>query len=388
MRYLSKLTCCCLLLLLITAISAQTQLSEFLYYWDNGSWDTAESLSLSSSDLAELTTAVPIASLSDGFHFLHYRAKNSGGKWSLPETRAFWVKAYQPIAEIVASEYFVDTDPGLGNATPIDLYAGELPEFFTLLDCASMSPGIHTLQVRVRNSLGEWSLPNIRYFNRSTDQQFSWVDKLEYFIDQDPGIGNGHIVHVIPGTDIEEVFNIVMDEVGPGFHFLGMRASSNLGKTSLPNWRMLFRTSSPVLDNIESINWYFTGSGVNESDPYSLQVPSPAPMAYITHALPLTHLQQGSTYKLHVYAITDKGKKSHEMIVPFTVNWTPQNLQESTSDTHFVLAWDPIIGASSYKVYSGIDPDQELQYAGSTRNTSWSDLLSHHKFFRVKAVRD
>jgi hypothetical protein len=379
---------CVLLLLLISALQAQTQLSEFHYYWDSGSWNQAESISLGGSEFEELTTQISLTNLSDGFHYFHYRVKDTAGKWSLPETRVFWVDAFQPTAEIIAAEYFVDTDPGCGNAAPIDISAGEFSDFFTAIESDALPPGYHNVQMRVKNSLGNWSLPTIRNVFKYEDQQFSWVDNLEFFVDVDPGMGNGNIVYVAGGTDIDEAFEITLDDVGPGFHYLGMRAQTNLGKWSLPNWRMLFRTSSPELDDIVSINWYFTGQGVSESESHLQWISNPSVHVEINPALPLMHLQQGNSYFLHVFAASESGKKSHEIVIPFTVNWIPQNLQGSTENNQFIFSWDPIMGATSYEVYSGLYPDQDFQYAGSTQTTIWSEAVADHKFFQIRAVRD
>ncbi len=59
---------------------------------------------------------------------------------------------------IIKMEYFIDTDPGVGNATSINIPAASDVTFPFTVDVSSYSIGYHKLYIRTRDNLGRWSL--------------------------------------------------------------------------------------------------------------------------------------------------------------------------------------------------------------------------------------
>src|SRR5215471_6863791 len=49
------------------------------------------------------------------------------------------------------------------------------------------------------------------------------ITKLEYFIDTDPGFGNGTTVSVSAATDVTANFTVDINSIQPGFHNLYVR---------------------------------------------------------------------------------------------------------------------------------------------------------------------
>lgn len=64
---------------------------------------------------------------------------------------------------VAAAEYFIDTDPGIGLATPISgtpaFPAVSVSLLAAAVNVAALTPGPHTIFVRARNVLGNWSAP-------------------------------------------------------------------------------------------------------------------------------------------------------------------------------------------------------------------------------------
>ncbi len=137
-------------------------------------------------------------------------------------------------AQIVdAVEYFFDSDPGFGNGTPISITPATLLE----VQITSFSPlgsGVHTLYVRARQN-GVWGLPGLhRFWSEPTGPNTPAIIRLEFFFDNDPGIGNG-IPLILTGTDSTTRTIIVpMNNLTPGFHWLWLRAMDSYGGISLP----------------------------------------------------------------------------------------------------------------------------------------------------------
>ncbi len=106
------------------------------------------------------TASIPTASLTQGFHFLSIRTKGADGKWGHFETRGFYVTAAaNNLPNIVAGEFFLDVDPGVGNGfkLPITTPAATVNEGFICDIPANTPSGDHMLFIRVQNLDGHWS---------------------------------------------------------------------------------------------------------------------------------------------------------------------------------------------------------------------------------------
>ncbi|ETR67638.1 MAG: hypothetical protein OMM_05036 [Candidatus Magnetoglobus multicellularis str. Araruama] len=151
---------------------------------------------------------------------------------------------------IIAAEYFVDNDPGQGNGIPINAHDGNFDskiENFAIDDIAvnQLSLGTHTLFVRGKNQLGIWG-PTKQYpFQRIEknppiqETYHMTITDAEYFIDTDPGEGNGMPVLATDSSfdDKIEPFSlsgIAVNHLIPGNHTLFVRGKDNFGRWGKP----------------------------------------------------------------------------------------------------------------------------------------------------------
>jgi len=106
----------------------------------------------------------------------------------MPETQA---------QKIVAHEYFIDTDPGAGNGTSASFAASDsVSESILSIPTAGLAGGPHALYIRYRDSLGKWGQSQPVYFTVTgiatpAESQSPRLVEGEYFVDTDPGAGNG-----------------------------------------------------------------------------------------------------------------------------------------------------------------------------------------------------
>lgn len=104
---------------------------------------------------ADLTSQTP------GFHRLFFRTKDENGRWSQTFSHKIFrnpdpsINGIRP--DIVAFEYFLDSDPGYGNATlfPSDSIPDVLEIFAT--DITMLTAGPHQLYIRVKDQEQRWS---------------------------------------------------------------------------------------------------------------------------------------------------------------------------------------------------------------------------------------
>ncbi len=184
---------------------------------------------------------IPLNSLSTGFHILYVRVKDNNGIWSSCQTMPFYhVTLSAP--NITKLEYFLDNDPGLGNGTSLVITSSSnITKNFTI-NLNSISSGFHLLYIRAKDNSGKWSIVQTQPFYNTTITNPN-ITKLEYFIDTDPGFGNGTNLNINSSADITKNLNIPLSGINDGFHILYLRAKDNQNKWSLTQTQSFYKVS-------------------------------------------------------------------------------------------------------------------------------------------------
>ena len=143
--------------------------AEYFFDTEPGIGNGTALASFTQGNPLSITTQVSTAGLSEGFHNLFFRTKDSKGKWSMYEGRVVYIQptiVSTVIEPIVAAEYYFNTDPGLGNGTLID--TGTPAESITVvlsdIATSTLSPGNHNVFIRVKDNGNVWSLTEKRTF--------------------------------------------------------------------------------------------------------------------------------------------------------------------------------------------------------------------------------
>ena len=115
--------------------------------------------------------------------------------------------------QIVNAEYFLDTDPGVGNGTSISISTPNdtVTQSFSI-PTGAIPYGPHHLWIRSQDDLGQWSIYSDQVIYIS-DTNSLLIDQpqivaAEYFFDTDPGVGNGVDIPFVAGDTVETTFNI------------------------------------------------------------------------------------------------------------------------------------------------------------------------------------
>lgn len=147
----------------------------------------------------------------------------------------FSVTAFSQV--INRAEYFIDTDPGNGNGTPVTVSSPSASVNFDFtVPTSSLSVGFHVLGFRIRQSTnGAWSHPQYNAFYivpPVTQPNATSLVAGEYFFDNDPGFGNGtSFPFTSSGNVTVTLNNVSIGSLAPGFHHIMFRFRDNLG-----NW--------------------------------------------------------------------------------------------------------------------------------------------------------
>ncbi|MFO8144318.1 MAG: hypothetical protein R6T89_01100 [Candidatus Syntrophosphaera sp.] len=180
-------------------------------------------------DTVEINEVIDTSALSPGIHRIYARARDDTGTWGLPQSAAFLVPKTAPAFEertVAAIEYFFDEDPGPGNGTLV--YGRNTVEIDEVIATTALSPGIHRICVRALDDSGTWGMPQIHTFLvPRANQPGTLITQLEYFVDSDPGMGNGIPVAIMPGASINIDIALALGAIEHGNHSLCIRAKNN-----------------------------------------------------------------------------------------------------------------------------------------------------------------
>ncbi len=180
---------------------------------------------------------------------------------------------------LVYAEYFIDTDPGQGKGDSIPTCDGvfdEAEEEFCINDIPvpPLSDGRHTFFLRLQDSENQWGTRQLDFYIVSSSPYVSkTITEAEYFIDTDPGEGNGTSLPVADGTWDESMEYLLAEgiESSPlslGQHSLFVRVRDSYNVWSVPrkvNFNVIEASPYKILDSAE----YFvdTDPGIGSGSP-------------------------------------------------------------------------------------------------------------------------
>ena len=232
--------------LLLYGLSFQAQtLTGGEYFFDTAPvLGGGNQFSFTPSDTVNQTLNVSVTSLSTGFHNMFVRVKNSGGIWSHYEGRLFYIIPPLPTVQgtLASGEWFVDTDPGLGNGTAIAFSQNDTVNQAVNISTTGLTTGFHYLFIRVKNLSGRWSHYEGRlfYIIPPLPTVQGTLALGEWFVDTDPGLGNGTAITFSQSDTVNQVVNINTTGFSTGFHNLFIRVKNLSGTWSHYEGRLFY----------------------------------------------------------------------------------------------------------------------------------------------------
>ncbi len=234
-------------LLILPLVSAKSQVIKKMEYFVDTDPGFKNGINIPVIPGKDVTAnfSINLAGLALGVHQVVVRVCQDDSLWSIISAANFITVDLGARPDITKMEYYIDTDPGFGLARPLPITPGKDVIKGFGIDVTGLTIGIHQVVVRVKDSENSWSIAASDIFF-AFPSVYAPVTKMEYFIDTDPGFGNGINVPVTAGYDISKVFPINLSGVVPGVHNLSVRARDANGV-----WTML--SSSVFINSDESV---------------------------------------------------------------------------------------------------------------------------------------
>lgn len=204
---------------------------EYFFDVDPGVGAATQTTAFTGANSISLPTeSLNSSGLSTGFHVLGMRARTEGGAWGTTETRLVYVDPSNVggIVNVDQIEYFFDSDPGVGSATLLPAFtATNNVSLMETLNSSGLAAGFHVLGMRGRTEGASWGLTETRLIYVDVNGIASDIVELEYFIDNDPGVGSAaNIVVATPGVNIMEDIVAMTDTLAIGNYNIFFRAKN------------------------------------------------------------------------------------------------------------------------------------------------------------------
>ena len=294
---------------------------EFFIDTDPGFGNANNINVIAGNDITNLTFTFDVTALTTGFHNLYVRFRDTNGKWSTVNTRNFYKEAVSNstniFPNIISGEYFIDTDPGYGYASNIPVVAGsDINNLSFTFDVTALTAGFHNLYVRFKDSNGKWSVVNIRNFYKDnlsgSSNTFPAIAAGEFFIDTDPGFGNGVNIPIVQGADLNNVnFLANVTGINTGFHQISVRfrdANGRWGHTNSKSFYKEVLASSNILSNIVKVE-YFVDTDPGFGNGTSVSISPSTDITSLTFPIDMTNVSIGN-HKIYVRGLNAVGKWS------------------------------------------------------------------------------
>lgn len=378
---------------------------------------SATSISITpGANITNIPVSINTAGLANGFHQLFIRTKNNEGAWSLVTRKDFLYDFNFPyptppavVQNIIAAEYFINSDPGIGSGTAIAITPGiNLSDISVPVNTAALAPATtNHLFLRTKNNEGRWSIVNEKVFVKdiTNDPPYSAIPATaqnitaaEYFINTDPGVGSGTAIAITPGLDINNLTLMInTSSLQPSTtNYLFVRTKNNEGHWSITNRKVFVVdiTSDPAYPpapaTIQDITGaeYFINIDPGTGNGTAINITAATDINDITVVANTSTLAPATTNHLFLRTKNAEGHWSITNVKQFAVSITndpvytaspgaPQNILAA----EYFIDTDPGIGnAQTISLTAGININ-DLTF---TANTSGLSNGLHHLFVRSK----
>ncbi|WP_340111560.1 T9SS type A sorting domain-containing protein [Maribellus mangrovi] len=298
-------------------ISLESNIARIEYFFDTDpGYGNGTPIQFSSGSEITIDDAIPVNSLEEGIHIFFLRVCDDQGHWSQTLNKVFLKTKLKSDNDynITRVEYFFDADPGYGKGTTAEFTLNSNIIFDNNWPGSSLEDGVHMLYIRALDEFGHWSQTFHRLFLKTQMQSDEVnIEEVEYFFDNDPGIGNGTRIAITPGEKITIEQLISVEELDPGLHSINIR-----GKFADNKWGQIFHRSFikyPSYDVVK-VEYYF------DDDPglgNAMDLPIiPSGMVIIDDVLPINSLTSGN-HTLNVRALSENGQWSDVFTATITV---------------------------------------------------------------------
>ena len=146
-------------LYIVPVINASKLISaEYFIDTDQGAGNGIPIIIGSPTDTARFAFNISSSGLSEGIHTINVRFKDAIHNYSHFQSFPFYITRQVAMPAIISAEYFFETDPGIGNGTPLNISpsADTIIRSFAIPVSCLNTENIYHLYIRVKDGAGNW----------------------------------------------------------------------------------------------------------------------------------------------------------------------------------------------------------------------------------------
>ena len=199
---------------------------KWFEYWIDNEIDSCKTIAV---NVSHALLNLDLSAKTEGMHTLSYRLMDSKGKTGSYQTWLFYRQSYTgaDAATSYVCEYWLDD--GYNNRSQIALKGSEAT---MLVDASGLPTGIHTLNYRLTDMLGNNSPTESCFFYRVERSGTNSISQCEYWIDQN------YEEHKVVSVENNHIFfKVVTNNITDGAHILSFRMLTKDGKSgAISRW--------------------------------------------------------------------------------------------------------------------------------------------------------
>lgn len=221
--------------------------------------------------------------------------------------------------QVQGFEYAFDTDPGAGNGTYVALPPAASVDTQFHVPLSSLSTGVHTLFVRMKDTAGKWGHAQASQFfaiNGTGNYLNPALTAIEYHLDSITGTP---FVYNLPANtlSVDDTLHFSFPGITPGFHniYIRTRSANNLNSAYMVKSVVFFNgTASPDSAKVTGIEYAVDATGTWTAVPVT-------PAAVVDTVLHLSLAGQSpGLHRLYTRTRDNLGGASHYSARSFMVS--------------------------------------------------------------------
>lgn len=216
-------------------------------YWFDNDYASAIQGSMGNTTVQTLTTNLDASALSNGLHVIRFRFKSTSQKWSSVQSN-FFLKQENNIVtsnEMQEMEYWFDTM--YVNKVNVPLAGNTIESIQTSIDATSLGNGLHTMNVRFKDSGTKWSSVLSQFVYKIAPTQLSTNSITAYRYWFDTNHVQMQTVQLASPSQIE-LFNspISLVSIPKGNHTVHFQMKDSIGNWSSATNDTLYKYPLPI----------------------------------------------------------------------------------------------------------------------------------------------
>lgn len=225
--------------------------------------------------------------------------------------------------KILGIEYFWDN---LNSNKSFIPFSGTSDQLFDIhIPLNNISPGLHRLYFRTKDSDGNWSLVHSKPVLVEPDNENMQIERLEYFVDEMIGEGEGTSLSINKSNNVIATQNINLENLSEGLHRIHFRAQNSSGSWSLTHSRPFLIKGENLTSDITDIEYFFDEKTTPDKK-YNL-VFTESNAVNISQNIDIKEIDSG-LHRLYFRAKNSKGNWSTTHSRPLLVSPSFQDLAE------------------------------------------------------------